>query len=256
MRQIQRVASVSVGNPYDWPVTMLDAQGIAALDPRIRFGSILLLFIAGVAVSVLAVILCGAYDAPKVARSLVAGAVADLCWIGGYQLLSEDRGWVSLRGRFSKVRSGVLWACVAGAIAPILLFLGVIKILMWSGIDLPPLPASDFLTGGLHWLPVVFLVIVVIAPAAEELMVRGLLLDWLRQKMPVWPAILTSALVFGLLHGIALHSGASGWLQLGYRIGLGILGAYLAVRYRSLLPSFVLHATNNSVAVIASGFLS
>ena len=79
--------------------------------------------------------------------------------------------------------------------------------------------------------------------------------DHRSQKMPVGPAILTSALVFGLLHGIALHSGASGWLQLGYRIGLGILGAYLAVRYRSLRPSFVLHATNNCVVVIASGFL-
>jgi membrane protease YdiL (CAAX protease family) len=237
-------------------VTMLDAQGIAALDPRIRFGSILLLFFAGLGVSVLAVMLCAAYDAPAFARSLVAVAVADLCWIWGYQLLSEGRGWVSLRDRFSKVRSRVLWACAAGAIAPILLFLATIKILMWSGIDLPPLPASNLLTGGLHWLPVMFLVIVISGPAAEELMVRGLLLDWLRQKMPVWPAILTSALVFGLLHGIALQSGASGWLQLGYRVGLGILGAYLAVRYRSLRPSFVLHATNNCVVVIASRFLS
>jgi membrane protease YdiL (CAAX protease family) len=235
---------------------MLDAQGIAALDPRIRFGSILLLFFGGLAVSVLAVILCAAYHAPQFARSLAALAVADLCWIWGYQLLSEDRDWVSLRGRFSKVRSRILWACVAGAIAPIVLFVATIEILMWSGIDLQPIPVSNLLTGGLHWLPVEFLVIVIIGPAAEELMVRGLLLDWLRQKMPVWPAILTSALVFGLLHGIALHSGASGWLQLGHRVGLGILGAYLAVRYRSLRPSFVLHATNNCVVVIASGFLS
>jgi membrane protease YdiL (CAAX protease family) len=254
MRHIQGVAPSSASKPYDCAVTMLDAQGIAALEPRIRFGSILLLFFGGSAVSVLAVILCAAYHAPAFSRSLAALAVADLCWIWGYQLLSEDRDWVSLRGRFSKVRSRILWACVAGAIAPIALFLATIKILMWSGIDLPPLLASEFLTGGLHWLPVVFLVVVIIAPAAEELMVRGLLLDWLRQKMPVWPAILTSALVFGLLHGIALQSGPSGWLQLGYRIGLGILGAYLAVRYRSLRPSFVLHATNNCVAVIASVF--
>jgi membrane protease YdiL (CAAX protease family) len=236
-------------------VTMSDAQGIAALEPRIRFGSILLLFFVGLGVAIFAVALSAAFEAPAFARGLLALAVGDLCWIWGYQLLSEDRGWVSLRGRFSKVRSRVLWACVAGAIAPMLLFVATIKILMWSGIELPPLPASDLLMGGLHWLPVVFLVIVIIGPAAEELMVRGLLLDWLRQKMPVWPAILTSALVFGLLHGIALHSGASGWLQLGYRSGLGILGAYLAVRYQSLRPSFVLHATNNCVVVIASGFL-
>ena len=147
---------------------MLDAQGIAALDPRIRFGSILLLFFAGLAVSVLAVIMCAAYGVPAFARSLAALAVADLCWIWGYQLLSEDRSWVSLRGRFSKVRSRILWACVAGAIAPIALFVATIKILMWSGIDLPPLPAPEFLTGGLHWLPVVFLVVVIVATASPS----------------------------------------------------------------------------------------
>ena len=110
--------------------------------------------------------------------------------------------------------------------------------------------------GGQGWLPAVFLVVVIIGPAAEELMVRGLLLDWLRQKMAVWPAILVSALVFGLLHGIALHAGPSGWLQFGYRILLGILTAYLTARYQSLRPSFVFHATNNCFVVIASGFAS
>jgi membrane protease YdiL (CAAX protease family) len=87
-------------------------------------------------------------------------------------------------------------------------------------------------------------------------MVRGLLLDWLRQKMPVWPAIIISAIVFGLLRGIALHSGASGWLQFGYKTTGGVLMAYLAVRYQSLRPSYVLHATNNCCAVIASAFFT
>jgi membrane protease YdiL (CAAX protease family) len=233
-----------------------DAQGIAAADLRIRFKSILLLFFGGSAVSLLAVVLCAAYDAPPTARALVAIAVADLSWIWGYQLLAEDRSWVSLRARFSTVRSSILWACVAGAIVPILVFFATIKILIWSGINLPPLPPPNYLLGGMGWLPAVFLVVVIIGPGAEELMIRGLLLDWLRQKMAVWPAILISALVFGLLHGIAFHSGATGWLQLGYRIGLGIVTAYLAVRYQSLRPSFVLHATNNTVVVIASGFLT
>ena len=237
-------------------VYRVDAQGIAALDLRIRFRSILLLFIAGLVVSFICGVLCAVFKAPAFAVSLVAVAVADLSWIWGYQLLSRERDWVSLRARFSNVRSTVLWACVAGALAPILVFSATVKILMWSGINLPPIPSPEYLAGGPGWVPAMFLVVVIIGPAAEELMVRGLLLDWLRQKMAVWPAILISALVFGLLHGIALHSGATGWLQLGYRIALGILAAYLAVRYQSLRPSFVLHATNNCVVVIASGFLS
>ena len=235
---------------------MLEAQGIAALDRRIRLGSILGLFFGGVALSIAAFGLCAAFDAPVYASALIAVAVNALCWIWGYQLLSEDRGWVSLRTRFSIVPSRVLWTCFAGAIAPTLLLYAVVKILTWSGIDLPPLEVPDFLLGGPYWLPALFLVIVIIAPMAEELMIRGLVLDWLRQKMSVWPAILISALVFGLLHGIALKSGATGWLQFGYRTGLGILAAHLAVRYKSLLPSFVLHATNNCVVVIVAGFLS
>jgi membrane protease YdiL (CAAX protease family) len=235
---------------------MIDAQGIAALDRRIRFGSILLLFFAGVGISFLAMILCVAFDVPRPARGLVAIAAQGLSWIWGYQLLAYDRNWLSLRDRFSTVQTGALWACAAGAIALILFFLATDKILAWTGIKLPPLPAPEFLLGGPRWLPATILMVAIIGPAAEELTIRGLLLDWLRQKMAVWPAILMSALIFGLLHGVALHSGASGLLQLGFRIALGIVFAYLAVRYRSLLPSFALHATFNGLAVVAAAFFA
>jgi membrane protease YdiL (CAAX protease family) len=231
---------------------MIDAQGIATLDRRIRFGSILLLFFAGTGLSVLTLILCAAFEASENARALVALAVTDLSWICGYQLLAYGRDWVSLKARFSAVRTRILLACGGGAVASILVLLAVGKFLTWRGIELPPLPAPDVFLGGPGWLPATFLFVVIIAPAAEELMLRGLLLDWLRQKIPVWAAIIISAIVFGLLHGIALHSGASGWLQLGYRTALGILMAYLAVRYQSLRPSYVLHASNNCCAFIAS----
>jgi membrane protease YdiL (CAAX protease family) len=234
----------------------IDAQGIAALDRRIRFGGILQLFFAGVGISFLAMILCAAFDAPRFARGLVGIAAQGLSWICGYQLLAYDRNWISLRERFSTVHRSALWACAAVAIALILFFLATEKILAWSGIKLPPLPAPDFLLGGRRWLPATFLMVAIIGPAAEELVIRGLLLDWLRQKMAVWQAILTSALIFGLLHGVAFHSGASGLLQLSFRIALGVMFAYLAVRYRSLLPSFVLHATFNGLAVVAVALLA
>jgi membrane-anchored glycerophosphoryl diester phosphodiesterase (GDPDase) len=114
---------------------MIDAKGIAALDLRIRFGSILLLFLAGVAVSLFALVLCIAYDASPSARSLVAIAVADLTWIWSYQLMAED-----------------------------LVLFAIAKLLMWAGIELSSLPGTDFETGNQSWLPAVFLVIVIIAP--------------------------------------------------------------------------------------------
>jgi membrane protease YdiL (CAAX protease family) len=237
------------------PAVFMDAQGIAALPQRIRFQSILLLYFAGLALSLVTGMICRAFGLPAFAAGLISIAVADLAWIGSYRLLAEDRDWINLRDRFKSVRSQILWTCAACALVPIFIFLAAIKIMMWSGVKLPPIPAPNFLLGGAYSLPAMFLVIVILGPAAEELLVRGLLLDWLRQEMPVWPAILISALVFGLLHGIALQSGLSGWLQFGYRVALGILAAYLAVRFQSLRPSFVLHATNNFVVVIASGLL-
>lgn len=161
---------------------MIDAQGIATLDRRIRFGSILLLFFAGTGLSVLTLILCAAFEASENARALVALAVTDLSWICGYQLLAYGRDWVSLKARFSAVRTRILLACGGGAVASILVLLAVGKFLTWRGIELPPLPAPDVFLGGPGWLPATFLFVVIIAPAAEELMLRGLLLDWLRQK--------------------------------------------------------------------------
>jgi membrane protease YdiL (CAAX protease family) len=245
---------LAVAIPYDRAVNMIDAHGLAAWHPRIRFGSILLLFVGGLAVSLIAGLTCVAYKAPAFASSLIAVSVQDLYWICGYWLLSHDRDWVSLRTRCSPVQSRILWASAALAVAQILVFTAIAKVLIWAGVELPELPAPDFLAGGLRWLPAAFLVIAIIGPAAEELMFRGLLLDWLRQKMSTWPAILVSALIFALIHGIALHGGATGWLQLGFRIALGTSCAYLAVRYCSLRPSFVLHAVNNCCVVFASGF--
>ena len=233
---------------------MIDAKGIAALDRRIRFGNILLLFFASTAAALVVYWGCAIFGAPKIARALAAIAAADLSGIWGYQLLADNRDWLSLIDRFSAVPSRVLWASAAAAIASPLVFTALVKVLLWLGFNLPSLPSPDFLTGGWPWLPATLLCVGIIGPAAEELMTRGLLLDWLRQKMPVWPAILTSALVFGLLHGIALQGGPSGWLQLGYRVGFGILTAWLAVRYQSLRPSFVFHATNNCFIVIAACF--
>jgi membrane protease YdiL (CAAX protease family) len=233
---------------------MIDAQGIAALDRRIRFGSILLLFFAGLGLSLIALLFCDIFGMPSNLSTLVTVAVADLSYVGGYQLLAYDRDWLSLRTRFATVRSSILWASALGAILLFLVFVAIAKFLTWQGIELTPLPPPDFPTGNLHWLPAELLVIAIIGPAAEELMARGLFLDWLQQKIPLWPAILISALVFGLMHGVALHSGVSGWLVLGYRIAIGIVTACLAVRYQSLRPAFVFHATHNGFLVIASAF--
>jgi membrane protease YdiL (CAAX protease family) len=45
-------------------------------------------------------------------------------------------------------------------------------------------------------------------------MIRGLLLDWLKQELAAWQAVLISSLVFALLHDNHLAMGPAGWIEL------------------------------------------
>jgi hypothetical protein len=80
----------------------------------------------------------------------------------------------------------------------------------------------------------------------------GLLLDWLRRKMRTWGAVVIVSVLFSLAHGIAIKSGLAGWLQCAYRVLMGIIAAALTVRFRSLRPSFVFHATINLIGVVGT----
>jgi membrane protease YdiL (CAAX protease family) len=83
-------------------------------------------------------------------------------------------------------------------------------------------------------------------------MFRGLLLDWLRQRIAVWPTIVIISLLFASLHNNSLSSGLAGWLIFGHRFLLGVGTSFLAVQYKSLRAPFILHATNNGIACVVS----
>ncbi|MFM7554397.1 MAG: lysostaphin resistance A-like protein, partial [Verrucomicrobiota bacterium] len=75
-------------------------------------------------------------------------------------------------------------------------------------------------------------------PLIEEVVFRGLLQDWVGRRLPLSRTILLVSLVFGLIHG------------LDYLIPIafmGVLLAWLRVRYRSLWPPVLLHAMNNTL---------
>lgn len=97
-----------------------------------------------------------------------------------------------------------------------------------------------------------FLVIasaVVVAPIAEELFFRGVLFRGLLGPLGAWPAIGTSALLFGLAHY------EPGNLQgsLYALLVLASLGMYLAWAYNrrgTLLVPILMHSTFNGLAVV------
>lgn len=94
-----------------------------------------------------------------------------------------------------------------------------------------------------HWFNyvAVFLAAAVIAPIAEEIMFRGFLYRLLRKRLPTWAAVLISAALFSVLHGIPP--------LIPMLFFLGVVFALVVERTRSLYCSIILHALQNSVAL-------
>ena len=87
-----------------------------------------------------------------------------------------------------------------------------------------------------------------VAPFVEELVFRGVLLSGLASRMRVGWAIIVSALIFGCAH---LPDFKFAWYAIPALVLLGLVLGWLRVKTRSLWPSITLHASYNSVAVLA-----
>lgn len=85
-----------------------------------------------------------------------------------------------------------------------------------------------------------FIMLVVIAPVAEELLFRGYLFGKLRKYAPLWVSILITSLLFALVH-FAWNVGLDVF-------ALSIVLCLLRVVSGSLWPSIMLHMLKNSIA--------
>ncbi len=99
--------------------------------------------------------------------------------------------------------------------------------------------------------PLFVLVIVpticLLAPVCEELLFRGVLFGWLRRLLPSSVAIVVTAAVFAGAHLLPTL------FPLLFLFGLG--AAWIRERTGSTLNSFAMHATQNTVAVVATYIL-
>ncbi|MGC4001625.1 MAG: CPBP family glutamic-type intramembrane protease [Pirellulales bacterium] len=93
------------------------------------------------------------------------------------------------------------------------------------------------------------ILLVALVPAVcEELAFRGFILSGLRHWGGRMRAILATAVLFGLIHGILQQSIAA---AMG-----GIVMGYIAVKTESLWPCIAYHFTNNSLALTSSKYIS
>ncbi len=82
----------------------------------------------------------------------------------------------------------------------------------------------------------------IVAPICEELIYRKLLLGSMR-PMGDTPAILVSSLIFGLAHG--------NFDQFAYATLSGLVFGIIAVRYKSIVPTILLHIANNLLVSVS-----
>ncbi|MFZ3009659.1 MAG: type II CAAX endopeptidase family protein [Candidatus Microsaccharimonas sp.] len=87
---------------------------------------------------------------------------------------------------------------------------------------------------------VAFMMLVVIAPVAEEVLFRGFLLGKLRKYVPIWAAILITSLLFAFVHG-AVNIGIDVF-------ALSIVLCLLRLVSGTIWPSILLHMLKNSIA--------
>jgi signal peptidase I len=95
---------------------------------------------------------------------------------------------------------------------------------------------------------VLVLSIVVVAPAFEELFFRGVLLQALRTRVPDAVAVLSQAIMFGLLHLAGLGGGPRAQVVVIISAS-GVVFGWAALRFKSLGPGMVAHFLNNLLVV-------
>jgi membrane protease YdiL (CAAX protease family) len=101
--------------------------------------------------------------------------------------------------------------------------------------------------GGLGLLLLALLVTAVAAPICEEAFFRGMLFRLLRTRVPLWAAVVLSAMAFGLAHASPAVSPA----LLPTFIYMGTVLAVVYVRTGWLTNNILLHALSNAIATVA-----
>ncbi len=100
--------------------------------------------------------------------------------------------------------------------------------------------------GGIGLLLLALLVTAVAAPICEEVFFRGMLFRLLRTRVPLWAAVLLSAMAFGLAHASPAVSPA----LLPTFMYMGTVLAVVYVRTGWLTNTILLHGFSNAIATV------
>lgn len=96
------------------------------------------------------------------------------------------------------------------------------------------------------FIPIV-LAVSISAPLFEEILFRGIIFNDFKKAMPVWLAILTQGLLFGLFHG--------NWIQGVYATIVGIVLGIVYYKYKSIWAVILLHFSYNTISLLLDQWL-
>ena len=179
-----------------------------------------------------------------------------LCLGGSVYVLGIRRKKLSFSSMgLVPVKDLMTWAVLGAILALGVNFIRfvVLTVMTLAMEDLSSLAMRDELfTGGVDtWYGVLLMLVGVgvLAPISEELFFRGLIYDWLRQKLGVEWGIMISSLIFGLAHYDSILVVVSGFL-------MGVAMAFAYEKTKSLWISIFMHISTNFVAVLLMAFSS
>ncbi len=231
----------------------------APWNPGVAIGIVLVLFLvpqilAGVIVSAAWQGGLG-FLSDTVARQFLFIVLAEGLTLGGlfYLLRSKGQSFRSL-GLVKPRGNDALYA-VAGFAVYFALNLGLVSLLsvIIPGLDISQKQDIGFDTAkSLVSLVPVFVALVLLAPLAEEILVRGFLFGNLRRYLGVVWAIISTSIIFGAAH---LFGGERGspllWIAAIDTFVLSVVLCYLREKTGRLWAGISLHALKNLVAFLA-----
>lgn len=183
---------------------------------------------------------------PTLAQTISLAAMETIALVASFYFLGMRRHGMNWRqAGLRQIEDR--WVLIAVAISLLAIpITGLITVLVLQAFDLPfENPQLDFFLPEGISVPGAFGVLLlggIAVPFAEELFFRGVLYAWLRNQWGVWPSVLVSAFIFGLVH----LDVAVGVTAFGLGVVLGLVYEYS----RTLWTPFLIHALNNSLRLL------
>ncbi|WP_029324201.1 CPBP family intramembrane glutamic endopeptidase [Butyrivibrio sp. AE3004] len=86
------------------------------------------------------------------------------------------------------------------------------------------------------------LTVAILAPFAEELAFRGVMIKNSKKAFKIVGCVIISSLMFAIMHMNPLQS--------LYALPIGVALAFVAYKFNSVVPAIIIHAINNTVAIV------